>query len=177
MSNTIAPGPDAQANHALSLLKAGTSKGRLTHNLPLSPGLSFKADKAASLKGGYKSPPGRLLELDVTVKGTPDWVEFHVTLPGGDWSAFGLIGLVCVSAAPENIILRPCLRSGTEGRFVDCFFDKHVLSHPQASTHLDAIMFDRRTNLPMDAPWRELILFLPTHSFRWSLQDLRLFSA
>lgn len=175
MSDNSAPGPDAQTNHSLSLWREGTAKGILSHDTRLRPDLSFRVDKAAWLKGRYKSPLGRLLELDVTLKGPPGWVALHLGLPGGDWSGFGMIGLACLTAAPENMIVRPCVRSGTDDGFVDCFFDKHILSHPEASNHLDAIMIHRRTNLPVDAPWRELVLFLPTDSFRWSLQDLRLF--
>jgi len=176
MTDNLAMGPDAQTNHVISILRDGSSSGQLSHDTPLAPEISFKADDAAPLEGRFTSPAGRLLELNVRYDdATPAWAAIHFTVSAMDMSAFGLIGLACRTAAPEVLTVQPCLRSGTEQGFVDCFFSKHILSHPREHSHLDALSFHRNPNLPRLAPWRELVLFLPNRSLVWTLQDLRLF--
>ena len=86
-----------------------------------------------------------------------------------------MVGFAARIAAPEILVARACLRSGTEEGFVDCFFDKHLLFRPEEASHVDALPVHHRADLPLRAPWRELILFLPTDDFRLSLIDLRVF--
>lgn len=175
MTDNIATGPDAQVNHALAVLRGTVSKGKIENENHLLPGVTLRADPALNVKGRYSSPEGRLLNLDVTCRARGDWMALHLSLGGGDYSPHGFVGLACRIAAPEPMIVRPCLRSGTKDGFVDSFFHKHILATPEEASHLDALPVHNRSNLPLHAPWRELVLFLPTESFRWSLHDLRVF--
>lgn len=171
----IAIGPDAQINHALAVLRGGATEGEMADEVRLMPGVFLRADPALQVGGRYTSPEGRLLEMDVTAGAGGGWLALHLSLGGRDYSNYGFVGLACRVAAPEPITVQPCLRSGTEEGFVDCFYDKHVLAMPEEASHLDALSIHNRPNLPLHAPWRELILFMPTHSFRCSLHDLRVF--
>ncbi|MDK3020807.1 hypothetical protein [Pseudodonghicola flavimaris] len=136
-------------------------------------GLQLHADPALQLSGQWRSPSGRLLELDLRMSGQGEWIGLHLTLDAPDLAAVGWIGFACRSAAPEELLIRPCLRSGTESGFTDTFFDKHLLSTPEPHNHMDALHPATRRELPETAPWRELILFLPRRDCRWHLQDLR----
>lgn len=175
MAENIATGLDAQVNHTLAVLRDSVIEGDIGHENGILPGLALRSDMALQASGRYISQEGRLLALDVTTQARGDWMALHLSLGGSDYTPHGFVGLACRTAAPEPIIVQPCLRSGTEEGFVDCFFDKHILATPEEASHLDALPIHNRSNLPLHAPWRELILFLPVHSFRWSLHDLRIF--
>lgn len=175
MVDSIALGADGQANHTLSLLRASDAQGPLSADTKLVPGLWLNADPALGLGGSFSSPAGRLLEISATTANPGNWIGLHATLPVDDLSGVGVIGFAARIAAPDTHIVRACIRSGTENGFEDCFFDKHLLFRPEEASHLDAIAVGRRLDLPDRAPWRELILFLPTQSFDLSLIDLRVF--
>lgn len=176
MTDNLALGQDAQTNHVLSILRDGTSSGALSHETFLGHKITFKADAAAPLSGHFSSPSRRLLELDITYDDAPPaWAAIHISISRANMSQFGIIGFACRSAASEVTTIQPCIRSGTENGFVDCFFNKHILSHPAEHSHLDALSFHRNPALPRMAKWRELVLFLPTRNLVWTLQDLRLF--
>lgn len=175
MKDNVFTGPDAQANHILGMLRDGEMSEALTAQTRLLPGLHFHADESLGISGQYHSPAGGMLDLDVRTTGDGAWAALHLALNAPDLSPFGVIGLACRTSAPETRVIRPCLRSGTPDGFEDCFFDKHILSQPEESSHLDALPVHRRDRLPLTSSWRELILFMPTESFRWSLIDLRVF--
>ena len=40
---------------------------------------------------------------------------------------------------------------------------------------MDALHVGKRADLPLRAPWRDVILFLPTRAFQLSLIDMRVF--
>lgn len=176
MTDSITPGGDGQANHVLAVLREDTREGALASDVDFLPGLSFHADPALGLSGSFTSPEGRILDLDArTGPDTGGWVALHVALPAPDLRRVGFFGFVARLSAPDITVVRACLRSGTADGFVDCFFDKHLLVRPEEASHLDVLPLQYRDQIPMQAPWRELILFLPTHDFRLSLIDLRLF--
>lgn len=170
-------GADGEANHRLGLLRAGAASGDLAQRSDLAPGVFLLADPALEIAGRWASPAERILELEAAPRGAGAWFALHIGLPARDLAARGVLGFACRTSAPEVLVIQPCLRSGTADGFEDCFFDKHILSRPEEASHLDALAVHRRDNLPLQAPWRELILFLPTHGFRWSLIDLRVFIA
>jgi hypothetical protein len=146
---------------------------------PVVPGLAFHADPQAGLSGHWHSPRGRLLEVETTVTRPGRWLGLHLALPDlADLAPLVWLGLAARSGAGHAMALRVCLRSGLpEGGFHDQFFDRHLLSQPAETDHLDMIAPARLPDLPPKAPWRELILFLPPgESLRWSLHDLRLFA-
>lgn len=177
MVDSIAIGADGQANHTLSVLRAKSSEGPLTSDVSFLPGLRLNADPALELSGNYRSPEGQLLEFDAATGPNPgDWVALHLDIPVDDLGPLGLIGFAARIAAPEIFVVRACLRSGIQDGFQDCFFDKHLLFRSEEASHLDALPTGQRANLPARAPWRELVLFLPTRAFQLSLIDLRVFA-
>lgn len=168
MSSRRISGPDA--------LRASHAGGEVT--LPRTdfvPGISLHADPGLQMSGHWSSPTGRLLELDIRMSGQGDWIGLHLALEAPDLAAVGWIGFACRSAAPSEIMIRPCLRSGGETGFTDTFFGKHLLAVPEPHDHIDALHPATTRSIPEAAPWRELILFLPRQDFRWHLHDLRLF--
>lgn len=176
MTDSITPGADGQANHALAILREDNREGPLAPDIDFLPGVSLHADPALGLSGSFASPQGRILDIDAHMsQGHGNWVGLHVALPAQDLGRAGILGFAARVSSPEILVVRACLRSGMADGFVDCFFDKHLMVRPEETSHLDALSVQYRDQIPMQAPWRELILFLPTHDFRLSLIDLRLF--
>lgn len=175
MTDNLALGPDAQANHALSLLRDSALDVPLENETPLAPGINLFADPALQISGRVRSPQGRLLEIDATMGAPGGWFGLHIGLGAPDLTHRGIVGIASRGTSAQMQVLRAALRSGESDGFVDCFFDKHILTSPEGASHLDAIPLAERDTVPAKAPWRELVLFLPTQSFQLSLQDLRLF--
>lgn len=176
MTDNLALGPDGHANHTLTVLRNDSRDGSLSSDLDILPGFSIHADPALELSGNYSSPEGRILDLDTHVGANPGhWLALHLKLPAQDIRNNGVLGFVSRSSAPEILVARACLRSGTQDGFEDCFFDKHILVRPEETVHMDVLSVQYREQIPTQASWRELILFLPTQSFKLSLIDLRIF--
>lgn len=167
--------PETNLNHALALLRRGREKGEITDVTQIPPALKLRADPALVVGGSWRSPSGRLLELEVTTAGAGAWIALHVPLDLTDLKDYAWVGLTCRSVAPKELVIQPCLRSGTQNGFVDCFFGKHILTVPKPLNYVDALHIETHSALPETALWRELILFLPKQGFRWDLHDLRLF--
>ncbi len=176
MSDDLRTGPDGQANHLLSVLRESAAEGPLGPGTEILPGLVFHAHAGLGAEGHWRSPPGRLLDLEVTTTGEGPWMALHLSLGAPDLAECGVVGLACRSAAADQLVIRTCLRSGTADGFEDSFFDKHLLARPEEATYLDALPVHRGERVPLRARWRELVLFLPTRSLRWSLIDLRVFA-
>ena len=166
-------------------MRDARTSGAVTDQVVFQPGLSLQADPDLRPGGQFRSPAGRLLELEVAYAGAGQWIGLHVALAGlNDLTGITWVGLTSRHAAPEELMIRVCLRSGVgngpDAGFVDCFFDKHILSVPEPLNHVDALYTEARQTLPETLPeiasWRELVLFLPRQNFRWDLHDLRLFA-
>ncbi len=176
MADSLLTRGDGQTNQALDLLRGETREGKLKSRLQILPGIELHAAKALKISGTWRSPPGHLLELDIQTKDAPDgWIGLHLALPVSDLAGAGVAGFAARVTSPQIAPLRVCLRSGIGDGFADCFFDKHVLAHPEESTHVDALAVHQRSNLPLQAPWRELVFFLPEQGGRFALIDLRVF--
>ena len=166
------------ANQALAQLRAATPSGAILPEQQIVPGLRFVTDPEAGFEGRYDSPRGRLLEIEVTHRHEARWLGLHLDLGLADLDGLGLIGLGASIAAPHAMAVRPCIRSGEESGFRDAFFDKTIAALPRPLFHLDALLAEgRHPDLPQSAPWRELVLFLPTGDFQMALHDLRVFAA
>jgi hypothetical protein len=177
MTENVATGPEADFNYALQLLRNSQAEGDIRAHTEIQPGIALHADPALHVSGRWRSPAGRLLELEATPGGEGGWFGLHMDLGTLSLSQAGLIGIACRGISPSIEAVRACIRSGrSEGGFDDCFFPKRILTHPEAASHLDALQISLQQDLPPEAPWRELILFLPLHSFRLDLHDLRLFA-
>jgi len=175
MADSIALGPDGQINHALAVLRGEIREGELADHVHFLPGIDLHADPEMRIAGRYNLTEGRLFDLEVRPGGQGSWCALHLSFPAPDMNGFGALGFALRGAAPEMQILRACIRSGVKRGFVDCFFDKHILMCPEESSHVDALPVQHRHNLPLQAPWREMILFLPAKAFDLSLIDLRVF--
>lgn len=150
-------------------------KGGIADTTEFLPGLNLHADPVLQVSGHWHSPAGRLLELDLRMAGRGAWVGLHVALHAPDLSGYDWLGFTYRGVAPQEVMIHPCLRTGTQTGFSDHFFDKHILATPEASNHVDALHLPTCHTIPETAPWRELVLFLPRQDFQWHLHDLRLF--
>jgi len=161
----------------LALFHQHISDGNLrADSTRLARGITLHADPRLQLSGRYTSPAGRFLDLNTTAPGSGDWLGLHLSLSQLDLTQANYLGWVCRAAAPSSWMLRACLRSGlTEGGFVDCFFDKHLLTTARPHNHMDLLYLDSQPYLPLQAPWRELVLFLPLQSCQLSLLKLHPF--
>lgn len=164
-------------NAPLAALRAAVIAVRPIGPGALAPGIDLRIDPGAQIAGHWSSPRGRLLELRTEVTRPGDWLGLHLALPPLDLAGVAWLGLALRSAGGAALVVRACLRSGlAEGGFRDDFFDRHILSQPGETDHVDMMAPDRRPGLPLQAPWRECVLFLPpAHSIVWALHDLRLF--
>lgn len=175
--DNIALGADGEANHRLALLRQQDSHGTLSENTEFMPGFFLNADPALALRGQYRSPKDHLLEFSAqTDAAARGWVGLHLNWPLHSLRDLGVIGFAARGHAAEMTLMRICLRSGTEEGFTDCFFDKHILLRPEEASHVDALSWRQRDEIPEQALWRELVLFLPSHGFELALTDLRVFA-
>ncbi|WP_380996007.1 hypothetical protein [Sedimentitalea sp. HM32M-2] len=162
----------------LNRLRHGRAAGAIADRVDLAPGLALIADPALRATGRWRSPAGRLLELEIETGGRGDWMALHLALATPDLAPAAFFGFACTGLAPQMQLIRACLRSGrADGGFVDCFFDRHILTAPEPAAHVDALHLPTQPEVPEDAPWRELLLFLPPEPVRWHLHDLRVFAA
>lgn len=145
----------------------------------LSPGLWWHLDSSAGLTGTWSSPRGRLVELETEVTAPAAFLALHLSLPEPDLHRHAWVGLVARTAAAEATTIRPCIRSGlSDGGFHDLFLPRQILSQSTPTDHHDLIAPAHTPDLPRAAPWRELILFLPSRRpVRWVLHDLRVLTA
>jgi hypothetical protein len=165
-------------NIALNTLRVGHMRGVLSDDITLTPGVELHADPALEMTGTYRSPAGQMLEIDAKMQRSGGWVGLHIALPHRDLSDYEAFGFVARFSASQVLVAQACLRSGVEGGgFKDHFFEKHLLLRSETTNHLDALHVHCIDDFDLDAPWRELILFLPTEDFHISLVDLRVFSA
>ena len=166
---------------ALSAFMDRDTQGPLSPgSIVLAPGLSLHSDPELELAGHYRSPPGRLLELEATPGASGRWFALHLDLPPLALQDLSYFGLVCRSSAPTPFFMRACLRSGlhsgpTDEGFRDSFLDKHILPAERAESHVDALYLDSDPELPLTAPWRQLVLFFPCTSFKLNLMHLHPF--
>ena len=143
----------------------------------MAPGVWLYTDPEADLSGEWASPRGRLCEIGITLARPGRWLGLHVALPPFEADAVTWLGFALRVHAARALALRPCLRSGTEEGFVDTFFDRHALARTAETDHQAFLAPDRHPDLPATAPWRELILFLPSgESLSLALHDLRIFA-
>lgn len=137
-------------------------------------GLWWHLDPAMDITGTWSSPMGRMIELDTTLTTPGGWCALHLRLSINP-AVCAYIGFVARTAAAHAMVTRACLRSGGEGGFHDQFFARDILSQPGQSDHIDMLVPAHCPDMPRDADWHELVLFLPANrSLTWALHDLRL---
>lgn len=169
--------PKPDLGPGLQALRQQGGAGFLSQDTCFQPGVGLHADPGLRLRGNWSSPAGRILELSATVLGKGDWVGLHVKVDLPDISLFNWFGFMCRSVAPKPIMIRACLRSGTETGFRDDFFPQHILAHDTPQSHVDVLHLATMRPVPIRSPWRELILFLPCETFTFHLHDFDVFAA
>jgi len=175
MTDSIALGADGQANQTLEVLRREHRTGALGQDVTILPGLELHADPELNLTGTWTSAENEVLEFDAAVQGLGGWVGLHLSVPAQSLAPNAIVGFAARIRAPEIFVARACLRSGREGGFTDCFFDKHLLFSPDEANHVDVLQVAQRDTVPEKALLRDLILFLPTENFRMSFVDWRVF--
>lgn len=141
-------------------------------------GLLLHAAPELRAAGQWSSPAGRFCALDIRIEVPGRWLALHLPLPEPDLAGVRWLMLAVRTSAAEASVIRPCLRSGTPGGFRDDFLPRAILAQPRESDHHDILAPDRLPDLPLEAPWRELILFLPSATgTQLVLHDLRLVAA
>ncbi|MBW7056849.1 hypothetical protein KY389_09095 [Paracoccus bogoriensis] len=141
-------------------------------------GLALHVDPDLQMAGNWRSPSGRLLELVLRPAASGAWTGLHLTLDLPDLAGLRFLGLAARAVAPDEVLIRACLRSGLPGGgFLDHFLPRHWLAHDEAATHHDLIHLPSQNALPVQAPWRELVLFLPCRAVELHLHDLAILTA
>lgn len=116
MTDNLRVGADAQINNALSVLRnSGLASGELADHVQLLPGVFLAADPALQISGQYRSPEGRVLEIESQMRGEGQWMALHMALSTRNLSLYGCVGIAARIEAPEVQVVQPCLRSGVEG--------------------------------------------------------------
>lgn len=150
--------------------------GPLTHENEICEGLALRIDPRFSVSGSWQSTTGRILELDMALSGSGEWVGLHLDLGQLDLMPQHYAALAIRGAAQENNIVTACLRAGQEdGTFTDSFFKRHMLLTNTPTDHLDALHLPSCPHFPLIAQRHELILFLPSQNCKLDLHDMRLF--
>lgn len=78
--DSVAMGPDGQANHLLGLMRSQRNSGSLKSYTEFLPGLFLNSDPALELRGKIKSPADQLLELTLKPHGNGNWTGLHLAL-------------------------------------------------------------------------------------------------
>jgi hypothetical protein len=175
MEHNVDFGAEAQANHALAVLRALDLDCQPTVGERFAPGVFLSMDPESDTQASLTSTPGELLNLEMTTAHPGRWLSLNIELGECDLSQRDVMGFMCKTRANETITFRACLRSGQDEGFQDAFFGKRVISYGAASTHADLIKLAERDDIPAQAPWRELVLFFPPDLRQVTLTDLSLF--
>lgn len=168
-------GHDAEVNHKLNVMHAINNTGALADGAVPSVGTFFSIDPGAEIKGNFSTGRGSHLKLKYSVLQQPRWLALHIPIGGISLASSLLVGIACKTSAAEARIIRIALRSAKQQGFVDTFFPKHVIAFSDPSAHIDFIKLSDTYDVPLNAAWRDLVLFFPTESSALSLHDLRVF--
>lgn len=174
-ADSLELGPDAQLNHAITLLQTARASAPLVDEKVISPGVFLSIDPEGDVSGEISNGHDGLIALNYTVLKKPRWLGVHMIMGNVDLSQAAIAGVVCKSHAQEAATYRICLRSGTDQGFQDTFFPKHIVAFQQESVHVDILKLSSFDEIPSKATWRELILFFQTTSAAIDIRDLRFF--
>lgn len=178
MQDNFFLGPDADVRFALSAMRAHEATGKiLAENTVILNGITLSFGPGGQLRGNYSSGRDNILSLNLTCRSRslPHWQCLKVPLGAMNLTGAAAIGIIARSFAPHSTVSRFTLRSGRDGDFVDQNFGKAMVSFAAPSTHLDLIEITKEPNLPLEAQWRDLILFFRPGPLEIEILDLRFF--
>lgn len=171
-------GPDADGRFVLSALRNYEANGAiLEEKTVILNGITLNYEAGGQLKGKYRSGQSNMLSLSLTCRSRylPKWQCLTVSLGAMDLTGAAAIGIIARSSAAQSTTSHFTLRSGRDGDFVDQNFGKAMASFTTPSTHLDVIEITKSRNLPIQAQWRDLILFFRPGPLEIEILDLRFF--
>lgn len=175
MEHNLDFGAEAQANHALAVLRAQSFDRKVASGEQFSPGVFVLLDEESDTSVHATSQPGTLLDLSFKTRRPSRWLSLNIQMGECDLTGRDIAGFMCKVTSEATMTFRVCVRSGHDGGFQDAFFGKRVISYSAPSTHADLMKLAERDDVPAQAPWRELMLFLPPDVQQISLKDLALF--
>lgn len=178
MQDNLFLGPDAEVRFALAVLRAHEATGTITAGqTAILDGITLSYGPGGQLRGEYHSAPDNMLALSVTCesRSLPQWHCLTISLGAMDLTGAGALGVIARTSAPQSTMSRFTLRSGRDRDFVDQPFGKTLVSFATPSTHLDALEIAKSPDLPLQAQWRDLILFFRPGPLEIEILDLRIF--
>ncbi|GGO30449.1 hypothetical protein GCM10010991_15320 [Gemmobacter aquaticus] len=178
MQSNLFLGPDADGRFALSALRAYEATGTISsEKTVILNGITLSYGGGGQLRGKYVSRRDNMLSLSLTCRSRslPQWQCLTVPLGAMDLTGAAAIGIIVRSWSDQSTVSHFALRSGRDGDFVDQAFGKTMVSFAAASTHLDVIEIAKAPNLPIQAQWRDLVLFFRPGPLEIELLDLRFF--
>jgi len=168
----------AEAIAALDALRAAEGSGPVGDGTAPVPGIWFSLDAERGLTEGlYATRPGIMLDLRMHVVEEGRWLTLNLDTGTEDLSDRRLIGLYARSRASRAMTVRVALRVGHAEGFEDVPFPRQIVGFPETSTHVDHVLVAAAPALRAEPRWRNLIMWFPTGSFAFELEDLRLFVA
>ncbi len=174
VSEVFADAPEAQLLQSLSALRALNFVGPAVGSQHLVPGIFFSIDPEARDSVEVACGQGALLSIRLAVEGKGRWLSLNLGLGPVDLSQRQVIGFACKTDANGPVSFRVSVRSGIEGGFRDAFFPKTVRADTETSVHLDVMEMQDHPNIPVVAPWRELVVFFERQNAEIVLRDFRL---
>lgn len=168
------PTPPPQVLDPLAVLRGSMIPPRPFEAGEVVPDIWWHIDPSIEALGTWESPRDRMLEVTTTLTTPGHFCALHLRVPfnPGDYAYFGFVAR---TASDRALTTRVCLRTGTDTGHHDLFFPRDILSQQGQTDHIDMLAPAQIPDLPRYAPWRELILFLPSRrSLTWGLHDLRL---
>ncbi|MCL4188407.1 MAG: hypothetical protein KJZ85_12435 [Rhodobacteraceae bacterium] len=168
----------AEAIAALDALRAAAGSGPVRDGTAPVPGIWFSLDaERGQTEGSYATRPGTMLDLRMHVVEEGRWLTLNLDTGTEDLSQRRLLGIYARSRASRAMAVRLALRIGHAEGFEDIPFPRQIVGFPETSTHVDHVLVAASPALRTEPHWRNLILWFPTGSFTFELEDLRLFMA
>jgi hypothetical protein len=173
MAQAIDQTPDSHLAATLTALRGLTFDGFVADTQHLVPGVFFSLDPEGKTAVHVDSLPGNLLAMRVEVERPGRWLSLNMGVGDANLAGCRIVSFACKSDARTGTQFRVCLRSGVAGGYRDAFFPKTVICGAGTSIHMDVLDLTKH-DVPIDAPWREIVIFFEPYSMALTLQDFRL---
>lgn len=167
-----------EVNERIKALIASNKVGEITVGLDLARGIRIEQDGENPRDIAATSPAGSLIRLRASENENSRWMALHIMLGPLDLQYLDILGLVVHSSETGRASASAvCLRSGNGNDFRDFFLEKHLVSTLQSSMHVDLARLADHPEIPLNAEWRDLILFFPKKEVDLTITKLSIFAA